>query len=266
MQTLNASPQQKGIPVNPLLKKLETVYEDEANAASYMGIYKKCLFFLGMTALGVMLAAFFRATGAITVNPAADELFVDKLVIWLLLGSLTVFIVFPFLAFLLRVTIPVTGSVYCFCVGYVFGFFAMLDDSLGGCILLALVLTLALVAVMGFLFAKGYIRVSAKFRAITTATFGGMVLGSVLLLVCCLVPSLRQCVLALAANPLLTSLASIGGLVIAVIFLLVDFDNIRQVVEGNLPKEYEWYASFGLVFTVVWVYLKVLHLVLQAKN
>lgn len=29
------------------------------------------------------------------------------------------------------------------------------------------------------------------------------------------------------------------------------------------PKEYEWSAAFGLVFTVIWIYLKILDLLME---
>lgn len=266
MNTLGAVNRRDLMPVNPLIRKLQDVDDVSDNVCTYLGIYKKSLLFVAMIAVGVLLAVYFSATGFITVIPAADELFVERVVILLLLIAVGIFVIFPFLAFLLRVTIPVTGSLYCISVGFLFGFFAMLDVELGSYILLALALTLALVSAMGFLFAKGIIRVTLKLRAVTTTMFLAMVIGSLLLLLCMFVPFLRDCVVHLTANPLISAVASASGMVIAILFLLVDFDNIRSTVESQLPKKYEWFASFGLVFTVVWVYIKILQLVLQATN
>ena len=41
----------------------------------------------------------------------------------------------------------------------------------------------------------------------------------------------------------------------------MDLDTVRMVVEGRYPKEYEWYASFGLAFTLVWLYIEILRIV-----
>lgn len=258
--------QEDTVPVNPLVKKLWSVDTYSENTATYGGVYRKCLFFLGMTALGALLAVFFAAAGYIYVNPMTDELSVDRLVVLLLLIGMGVFLVFPFLSFLLRITIPVTGSIYCASVGFLFGFVALLDAELGSYVVLALVLTLAVVAVMGFLFAKGIIRVNHKLRAVTSVAFFAMVTGSLLLFVCYFVPFLRECVMQLTNNPLLSIGGAVVGVIVAVLFLLVDFDNVREIVEDQLPKKYEWYAAFSLVFTVVWVYLKILQLIMKIKD
>lgn len=50
-------------------------------------------------------------------------------------------------------------------------------------------------------------------------------------------------------------------ILLASIYLLMDLDNIRLVVEGGYPKAMEWYAAFGLTFTLVWLYVEILRLV-----
>ena len=40
------------------------------------------------------------------------------------------------------------------------------------------------------------------------------------------------------------------------------FDTIDHVVNDKLPKKYEWQAAFGLSFTILWLYLKVLDLLI----
>ena len=47
------------------------------------------------------------------------------------------------------------------------------------------------------------------------------------------------------------------------LFLISDFSLIQTCVEEGYPKEYEWSAAFGLVFTVIWVYLKILDLLMR---
>lgn len=254
------------IPANPLINRLRSVAASGGETASYRGVYLKCLLFVGMTLAGVLLAVYFAVTGAITVDPLTDELFVDKTVVLLLLIAAAIFIVFPFLAALLRVTIPVTGSLYCISVGFLFAFFALLDVELGSYIILALGLTLAVVAVMGFLFAKGIITVTARFRAVTTTAFATVVIGGALLFALSFVPFLRECITQVFGDPIVYFAGSVLGLIIAILFLLVDFENIREMVEERLPKKCEWFASFALAFTVVWIYLKILHIILQIKD
>jgi uncharacterized YccA/Bax inhibitor family protein len=65
-------------------------------------------------------------------------------------------------------------------------------------------------------------------------------------------------------------LINIGGsilyVLIASLFLLVDFDTIRRAVDDGLPKKYEWWASFGLAFSVIWLFFKILELLSKLKK
>lgn len=251
---------------NPMIKKLSKLQENSDECASYSGIFGKSLYFMVMILVGVMVTVVLNSIGAMGSDPVTGELFGELYVVIMLLAAAGIFLIFPFLAFLIRVTIPVTGGIYCIATGFLVSMLAMLDAEIGGYVLLALALTLAIVAAMGFLFAKGYIQVTQKFRAVTRTLFGTMVLGSLLIGVCAFIPSMRGQIAALTANPLLSIGGSVLGIVIATLFLLTDFDVIRQTVEDRLPKKYEWYASFGMVFTVVWLYFEVLSLLTKIKD
>lgn len=51
--------------------------------------------------------------------------------------------------------------------------------------------------------------------------------------------------------------------VVAALNLVLDFDFIESGVEKGAPKYMEWYASFGLLVTLVWLYLEVLKFVIK---
>jgi uncharacterized YccA/Bax inhibitor family protein len=70
-------------------------------------------------------------------------------------------------------------------------------------------------------------------------------------------------VLAMLQNAGLSIALDVIGVVIAALFLISDFSMIEDCVELGYPKEYEWSAAFGLVFTVIWVYLKILDLLMR---
>jgi len=42
--------------------------------------------------------------------------------------------------------------------------------------------------------------------------------------------------------------------------LVLDFDFIEEGVEKGAPKYMEWYGAFGLMITLVWLYLEILRL------
>jgi len=53
---------------------------------------------------------------------------------------------------------------------------------------------------------------------------------------------------------------SLFAIVVASLNLVLDFDFIERGAEQGAPKETEWYASFGLVVTLVWLYIEMLRL------
>ena len=55
---------------------------------------------------------------------------------------------------------------------------------------------------------------------------------------------------------------------IAALNLVLDFDFIESGVEAGAPKYMEWYGAFGLVVTLIWLYLEMLRLLskLQSRN
>ena len=48
--------------------------------------------------------------------------------------------------------------------------------------------------------------------------------------------------------------------------LMCDFETIQMTVEQGLPAQYEWYASYGLIVGVIYLYLKILNLLAKIAN
>ena len=55
-------------------------------------------------------------------------------------------------------------------------------------------------------------------------------------------------------------LISLAIIVIASLNLILDFHNIEEMAEHRAPKYMEWYGAFGIMITMVWLYLEVLKL------
>lgn len=53
---------------------------------------------------------------------------------------------------------------------------------------------------------------------------------------------------------------------IAALNLIVDFGTITDAAENKAPKWFEWYAAFGLMITIVWLYLEMLKLLSKLKS
>ena len=66
--------------------------------------------------------------------------------------------------------------------------------------------------------------------------------------------------------PLINSASPLGILVsviiviVAALNLIIDFDFIERGEQMMLPKDYEWYGAFGLMVTLVWLYLEILRM------
>lgn len=54
--------------------------------------------------------------------------------------------------------------------------------------------------------------------------------------------------------------------VIAALNLVMDFDFIEKGVERGAPKYMEWYGAFGLMVTLVWLYLEIIRLIAKARS
>ena len=47
---------------------------------------------------------------------------------------------------------------------------------------------------------------------------------------------------------------------------VIDFDFIEQGAKRMLPKDMEWYGAFGLMVTLVWLYLEILRLLAKLQD
>ncbi len=53
---------------------------------------------------------------------------------------------------------------------------------------------------------------------------------------------------------------------IAALNLVLDFDFVEQGVSQGVPKYMEWYAAFGIMVTLVWLYLEMLRLLSKVRS
>ncbi|MBS2036789.1 Bax inhibitor-1/YccA family protein [bacterium] len=61
-------------------------------------------------------------------------------------------------------------------------------------------------------------------------------------------------------------LFSLGVVVVAALNLVLDFDFIESGVDAGAPKSMEWYAAFGLMVTLIWLYLEILNLLAKLQG
>lgn len=141
----------------------------------------------------------------------------------------------------------------------------MYETFYDGIVIQAAGATIGVFAVMLVLYRTGVIKVTDRFRKIVvSATLGVAVFYGVSLLI------------RLFAGPgsvsflASTSLISIGFSILvaglAAFNLALDFDFIERGAEQRLAKDFEWYAAFGLLVTIVWLYLEILRLLAKLRE
>jgi len=125
--------------------------------------------------------------------------------------------------------------------------------------------TLAAFATMLVLYRTGVIKATPKFtKVLIIAGVGYLVFGLVHLLGVWL--HLWSSIY--GGSGLIGVLVSAFGVVLASLYLVLDFDFVEQGIRNGLPERYAWTAAFGLVVTLVWLYLEMLRLlaILRGNN
>jgi uncharacterized YccA/Bax inhibitor family protein len=119
--------------------------------------------------------------------------------------------------------------------------------------------TLTAFAAMLFMYKTGVVRNSPKFtRILMIAAVGYMVFALLNILLSAFNVGGWQNVYSMGGP--LPILISAFGVVLASLFLVLDFDFIDHGIRNGLPRAYSWTAAFGLVVTLVWLYLEILRL------
>lgn len=254
---------------NPMIRKLSRIQETDAeNSCSYAGITTKLVFFMVMVLAGVLLNVLMAGKWGGEVlkmdSEALRNITVNEAIAVVVAALLLV--VTPFIA-LIRVTIPVSGSLFCASTGFVLSWAgSTFGKEYAQTIWLAIIITAIVVMVMAFLYFTGKVRVTGKFKTILIALLLSTILASLLMFIGSLIPATRGFVQKIASNAIINIGASVLMVIIASLFLLVDFDTVRHSVEDGLPKKFEWTAAFGLAFSVIWLFFKILELLGKLKG
>ncbi|MDQ6948651.1 MAG: Bax inhibitor-1/YccA family protein [Actinomycetota bacterium] len=125
-----------------------------------------------------------------------------------------------------------------------------------GIVVQAVVGTAGVTAVMLGLYKSGRIRVTPQFtKMVVGATIGFFVLIMINLVAGLFVHGglgLRQGPLGIAIGLFAIGLAALN--------LVLDFDMVERGARQGLPAEYSWFAAFGIMVTLVWLYVELLRL------
>ena len=132
-----------------------------------------------------------------------------------------------------------------------------------GVVLQAIVATMAVFILMLTLYRYRVIQPTEKFVLAVVSVAGAIMLVYLLNFVMFLFGS---------EIPFLHSDGPIGVVIsvvfcaVAALFLIIDFGVIENGVKNGAPKNMEWYGAFGLVITLVWLYIEMLKLIAKLRS
>lgn len=127
----------------------------------------------------------------------------------------------------------------------------------------AVTLTFGVFFAMLFAYRSGMIQATPKFTKGIIAATGGIAIAYILMMV------LGWFGIDLGffyGNSLLSIGISLFVVVIAALNLILDFDFIEKGAQMGLPKYMEWYGAFGLMVTLIWLYIEILRLLAKLSS
>ncbi len=152
----------------------------------------------------------------------------------------------------------ITTPIYAVLEGLLLGgLSAIMEANYGGIVVRAVALTLAVFAAMLFLYRSGIIKVTQKFMLGVFAATAGI---AVVYLVSFIAGLFGVQMGFLHGNSNLSIGISLVVVVVAALNLVLDFNFIERASESGAPKYMEWYGAFGLMVTLIWLYLEILRL------
>ena len=143
---------------------------------------------------------------------------------------------------------------------------AMFNQRYPGIATQAVILTFGTLAALLFAYRSGLIKATENFKLGVVAATGGIALLYLAQLGLNLFHFKGMSFI--NGSSTMGIVFSVGVVIVAALNLVLDFDFIEQGVEQGAPKYMEWYAAFGLLVTLVWLYLEILRLLgkLQSRN
>lgn len=132
-------------------------------------------------------------------------------------------------------------------------------DKYPGIVSQAVLLTLVVAVVMFIIYKYRIIKVTQKFRAVISVAAMSLGIFYLIQWIYFLATGTQFAAFTNAATPLGIGF-SVVVVCLAALYLLLNFDMIEKGVEMQAPKYMEWYSAFGLLVTLVWLYLEILRL------
>ena len=143
------------------------------------------------------------------------------------------------------------------------GFSAFINATYPGIPLLAVSLTFGILFSLLMAYKSGWIQATENFKLGVVAATGGIFLVYLVSFILSLFGGGIPFIHSSGLIGIIFSLFVVG---IASLNLVLDFDFIAQGAEDGAPRYMEWYAAFGLMVTLIWLYIEIVRLLVKLRS
>ncbi len=191
--------------------------------------------------------------------------FVDKVSMLTMVGVGVGFVLALIISFT-RKAMNVLVPIYAFCEGMALGgISAMFNASMPGIASQAVAATFFTLFALLAAYKSGLIRATEKFRSTIIVATLGICLTYLVAIVLSLF-GVHNLSAALMSSSSMGIAISAIVCIVAALNLILDFDFIENGAQRGFGKEMEWYGAFGLMVTLVWLYLEILKLLAKLNS
>ena len=161
---------------------------------------------------------------------------------------------------------PITVPIYAILEGGLLGGVSFMYNSLyDGIVTNAIFLTVGILLSLLTAYRSGYIKPTENFKLGIFAATGGIAIVYLINFVMSFFGSSMGIMQIDNASPMSIGFSLIV-VIIAALNLVLDFDFIEEGAEKGAPKYMEWYGAFGLLVTLIWLYLEILRLLAKLNS
>ena len=240
---------------NPALSKnvfyKQARAESREEAMTIEGTVNKTLLMFLLLVLGAYY------TWRLFFNALEPQTGISAVMPWVAIGGIGGFIV-ALVTIFKKTWASITAPVYAVLEGLFLGGISAIIQATTyeGIVIQAVSLTFGVLFVLLLAYKTGVIKVTKKFRSGVIAATGAVFLVYLISIIL----QLFGVNVVLFQPTLLGIGISVVIVIIAALNLVLDFDFIYQASQAGAPKYMEWFGAFGLMVTLVWLYIEILRL------
>jgi len=181
----------------------------------------------------------------------------NGMVMPLMIGGLIVGTICSFITIFKPEKAKVTSVIYAIAEGLVLGGISAVYEMGNGIVFNAILLTIGVFFVMLYLYKQRIIQPTQKFMMGIVAATGAI---AIVYLIDLIMGFFGSSIGFLHSNGPLGIGISLVIVAVAALNFILDFKNVEDGVANGAPEYMEWYCAFGLMMTLVWLYLEMLRL------